>query len=114
MKNSLKKQQEYEKVYNAKKSFATKNLVMYVLKNCDMEFNRLGISVSRKVGNSVVRHRLTRQIREIFYKNRNNIKKSYDIIIVLRVGAKNVEFFSLNEQFIFLCKKHDILIENNG
>ena len=60
---SLKKNKDFQKVYSEKKSYANKYLVMYTMKN-NTDQNRLGISVSKKVGNSIVRHRLTRLIRE--------------------------------------------------
>ena len=82
---------------------------MYISKNGDMESNRLGISVSHKVGNSVVRHTLSRRIREIFRNNLENIDKGIDMIIVLRVGSEKVEFFKLNDDFLKLCKKHRII-----
>ena len=111
MKNSIKKNNEFKRVYEEKNSFATRNLVMYISKNEDMESNRLGISVSHKVGNSVVRHTLTRQMREIFRNNIEFLKKGYDIIVVMRVGSDKQEFFNLNEDFIYLCKKHNIIEE---
>lgn len=107
--NSIKKSKDFKNVYENEKSFATKNLVMYLLKNGDAESNRLGISVSHKVGNSVVRHTLIRRIREIYKENKERIKKGYDIVIVLRVGSDKREFFKLNEDFLKLCKKHRIL-----
>ena len=61
---SLKKNIYFQNVYKNGKSYANKYLVMYVLNN-NTEENRLGISVSKKVGNSVVRHRITRLIREL-------------------------------------------------
>ena len=112
VKNSIKKNEEFKKIYEEKNSFATKSLVMYISKNSDMESNRLGISVSHKVGNSVVRHSLIRKIREIFRNNLKNIKKGYDIVIVLRVGSDKKEFFNLNEDFLYLCKKHNISKKN--
>ena len=110
MKNSLKKNKDFKKVYEEKNSYATKNLVMYISKNSEMERNRLGISVSHKVGNSVIRHTLTRRIREIYRKNEENLLKGFDIIVVLRVGSEKTEFFKLNEDFINLCKKHHIVV----
>ena len=109
MKYSIKKNEDFRKIYEEKNSFATKNLVMYISKNSDMESNRLGISVSHKVGNSVVRHTLTRRIREIFRENLENIESGIDIIIVLRLLSDKVEFFKLKEDFLKLCKKHGIL-----
>ena len=62
---SLKKNRDFQNVYKKGKSYANRYLVMYVLKN-DTERNRLGISVSKKVGNSVIRHHVTRLIRESY------------------------------------------------
>ena len=62
---SLKKNKDFQTVYKKGNSCANKYLVMYVLEN-QSEGNRLGISVSKKVGNSIVRHRLTRLIRESY------------------------------------------------
>ena len=60
---SLKKSKDFQNVYNKGNSYANRLLVMYVLEN-HTDKNRLGISVSKKVGNSVIRHHLTRLIRE--------------------------------------------------
>ena len=108
MNDSIKKNEEFKRIYEEKNSFATKNLVMYISKNSGMERNRLGISVSHKVGNSVVRHTLIRRIRDIFRRNDKNIKKGFDIVIVLRVGSNKQEFFNLNEDYLYLCRKHKI------
>ena len=69
---SLKKTQDFQIVYKTGKSYANKYLVMYVREN-QSGGNRLGISVSKKVGNSVVRHRLTRLIRERVIDYKKNI-----------------------------------------
>ena len=61
---SLKKNKDFQYIYRKGKSYANKYLVMYVLENGTSQ-NRLGISVSKKVGNSIVRHRVTRVIREV-------------------------------------------------
>ena len=61
---SLKKNRDFQLVYKRGTSFANRYLVMYIKEN-QLNRNRLGISVSKKVGNSVVRHHLTRLIRGI-------------------------------------------------
>ena len=109
--NSIKKSKDFKNVYENEKSFATKNLVMYLLKNGDAESNRLGISVSHKVGNSVVRHLLIRRMREIYRRNLDKIEKGYDIVVIYRMGSDKKEFFEINEDYIYLCKKHGILKE---
>lgn len=83
---------------------------MYVQKN-DMEKNRLGISVSKKVGNSVVRHRITRLIRESYRLNEDMFNSGLDIVVIARVGARGKNYSEINSAFIHLAKMHRILKE---
>ena len=76
---TLKNSREFGSVYNTKDSVANKYLVMYLRAN-SLEYNRLGISVSKKVGNSVVRHKVTRLIREAYRLNKDCIRSGYDIV----------------------------------
>lgn len=112
MKNSLKKTKEFKEVYDNKQSHADENIVMYIRKN-EMESNRLGISVSKKVGNSVVRHLLCRRAREIFRLTNRYVTKGIDMVIVFRKGAEEVSFETLKNSFLKLYKKHKILNEEN-
>ena len=108
MKDSIKKTREFQKVYRNGKSFANKYLVMYILKNERTE-NRLGISVSKKVGNSVVRHRLTRLIRESYRLNKDLFIKGIDIVIVARTGAKDIDYSKVEDALLHLGRLHKIL-----
>lgn len=83
----LKKNNDFRNVYGKGKSQANKYLVMYFLEN-GLQYNRLGISVSKKVGNSVVRHRLTRLIRESVRLNEERFELGYDIVIIARANLK--------------------------
>ena len=85
---SLKKSKDFQQVYRHGTSKANRYLVMYVLENQYMK-NRLGISVSKKVGNSVVRHRITRLIRESYRLNEAEFENSLDIVVVARPQAKD-------------------------
>ena len=99
--NSIKKNSSFVYVYQNGKSYANKYLVMYVLKN-GLEENRFGITVSKKVGNSVVRHRVTRLIRESIRLNLEQFEKGFDIIIVARNTAKGKKFCDVESAVLHL------------
>jgi len=105
---SIKKNQEFKEIYSTGVSYANKNLVMYIRKNGTDE-NRLGISVSKKVGNSVIRHRITRLIRESYRLNEKNVVRGLDIVVVARIGAKGKSYFEIESSLIHLMKLHGIL-----
>ena len=104
---SLKKHKDFQHVYKKGSSYANKYLVMYVLEN-QTEGNRLGISVSKKVGNSVVRHHLTRLVRESYRLQEEHFKCGYDIVVVVRVSAKEITYADMESALIHLGKLHDI------
>lgn len=111
MKYSIKKTKEFKEIYNERKSFSNDFFVLYTSNNGNKDFNRLGISISKKVGNSVVRHKIKRRIRDIFIKNRNCLKKVYDIVIVCKKKANEIGYKEMNDSFIELCKKQKIIKE---
>ncbi len=82
---TLKKNSEFKSVYQAKHSYANKYIIMYILQN-GTDTNRLGVSVSKKVGNSIVRHRLARLIREAFRLNVTQVAPGYDVVVIARAG----------------------------
>ena len=105
---SLKKNKDFQVVYRNGKSYANKYLVMYVLKN-DTEQNRIGISVSKKVGNSVVRHRMTRLIRESYRLQESTFQRGLDIVVVCRASAKDKNYKDMESALIHLGKLHNII-----
>lgn len=104
---SLKKNSDFQKVYQAGKSFANKYLVMYILENGTQE-NYLGISVSKKVGNSIVRHRITRLVRESYRLHKEEFRTGYDIVIIARAGAKDRTYQEIESAVLHLGRLHHI------
>lgn len=108
---SLKKNKDFSICYNKGISKANKQLVMYVYHN-GMERNRLGISVSKKVGNSVVRHHLTRLIREAYRLNEEMFNSGLDIVVVVRPEAKNLDYHTFEKSLLHLANLHGLLKKN--
>ena len=107
MLESIKKNDEFKTVYECGKSYANKYLVMYVHRN-DKGKNRLGISVSKKVGNSVVRHRIARLLRESFRLNDEKFHSSWDIVVIARAGAKGKNYSDIESAYLHLAGLHGI------
>lgn len=107
LRNSLKSPRDFKNVYDAGHSFVNKILVMYVKEN-GLDGNRIGISVSKKVGNSVVRHRTVRLIRESVRLNEDTVKKGYDIVIVARMTIKGKGFKDVESAYLHLLKLHKL------
>lgn len=105
---SVKKNRDFQYIYRNGRSYANKYLVMYVLEN-DLGINRIGISVSKKVGNSVVRHRVTRLIRESYRLHENIFNSSLDIVIVARKSTFDVGYAEVESALLHLSKLHHIL-----
>ena len=105
---SLKINQDFQSVYRNGKSYANRLLVMYVLEN-NLDKNRLGISVSKKVGNSVVRHHVTRLVRESYRLQENIFNSGLDIVVVARANAASASFREIESALLHLGKLHKIM-----
>ena len=88
---SLKKNEQFRFVYKNGRSYANKYFIMYVKEN-GLDKNRIGISVSKKVGNSVVRHRITRLVRESYRLHESVFNSGLDMVIIARPGAASIGY----------------------
>ena len=94
------------------RQIANKYLVVYVWEN-GSSFNKIGISCSKKVGNSVVRHRFARLVRESYRLQENVFNSGLDIVVVARACARDASFFDIQDSLISLAGKARI-IKNGG
>ena len=92
---SISNTSDFGRAYHRGRSYGNKLLVMYIFERGQGSEGRIGISVSKKVGNSVVRHRIKRQIRECFRTRMKMWKDGFDIVVVARQAIKNQEFTSI-------------------
>ena len=81
---------------------------MYIKEN-NTRKNRLGISVSKKVGNSIVRHRLTRLIRESYRLQEDRFRCGIDIVVIARIGAKDRTYKDIESALLHLGRLHEII-----
>lgn len=111
---SLKKNRDFQTVYKEGKSLANRYLVLYVREN-GLAGNRLGISVSKKVGNSIVRHRLTRLIRESYRLQEEMFNSGLDMVVIARVNARGRNYREISSALTHLGKLHGVMKkdENN-
>lgn len=87
----IKKNKEFQRIFKKGKSFANRQFIVYVLKNDQPEF-RVGLSVSKKVGNAVTRNRIKRYIRQTFLERKDDVMQNADYVIIARQQAAEMDF----------------------
>jgi len=105
---SLTKNFEFKRIYNKGKSTASKFVAVYCIKNHSM-VNRLGITVSKKLGGAVQRNRIRRRIKEIYRLNESTFITGYSIIIVARQRSRYAEWNELQSSVLYLFKKLNLI-----
>jgi len=106
---SLNKNHEFRRLYNKGKSAASKYVVVYCIRNNSVRNNRpenrLGVTVSTKLGNAVQRNRIRRRLKEIYRINEQSFRKGYNIVLVARQSSRNAGWNELVSSVIFLFTK---------
>ena len=105
---TLKKNVEFKRVYAKGNSLANYYLVLFFLKN-DLGRNRVGFLASKKVGNSVVRNRARRLMKEGFRQYGSKMREGYDIVLIARANIKNSAFKDVDRAMISILKKSKLL-----
>jgi len=100
---SIKENSDFKRVYYRGKSVVKKRLVVYYRKN-KYDFNRLGLTVSPKIGCAVVRNRTRRLIKEN-YRNLQGLKEGYDIVIVARGSIVNSSYSEIGKELVKAFKE---------
>ncbi|AQY52393.1 ribonuclease P [Listeria weihenstephanensis FSL R9-0317] len=100
----IKKDDEFQRVFKKGKSFANRQFVVYIFKREDLAHFRIGLSVSKKIGNAVVRNHIKRRIRQSFHELNEQIVQGYDYIIIARKPAANMDFHEIKKSLTHVLK----------
>ena len=105
---TLKENYEFRRMYQKGASAAGGCMVIYCRRN-KLDHNRLGLTASVKLGHAVVRNRARRRLREVYRLNSPQLQKGWDIILVARSRTVTASWKELNDTFLRLCRKLDLL-----
>ncbi len=94
----LRKRREYLEVYAKGEKVRTKYFFLYRLRN-GLDRNRLGLTVSRKIGKTILRNKLKRQLREIYRKHCKGVVPTYDLVVNATRAATSAPYRDLEKEF---------------
>ena len=107
---SLKLNHLFRRLYQKGKSAANKYLVIYCRRNGSSE-NRIGYTVSSKLGHAVVRNRVRRRLREIYRLHESQFRPGWDLVVVVRSRAVDAPYKKLEGAYLSLAGKLGLLRE---
>jgi len=94
----IRRSSEYQKTWRQGQRFHTAHFVVVV--NPGLNYSRLGITVSRKVGNAVCRNRLKRWIREFFRHHHKQFGRAMDISVVAKRQAGRLDHLQVDRELL--------------
>ena len=106
---SLKLNHIFQRLYRSKGQ-ANALLVLYARPN-RTQTNRVGITVSKKLGKAHIRNRVRRRLREVYRLNEDAFQPGWDIVVVARTAAVHADFEKLAQGYLALAAKAGILKE---
>jgi ribonuclease P protein component len=110
---SLKKSRDFRRLYAKGKNAVSPYVAMYTRKN-GTNANRLGITVSSKIGGAVVRNKVRRRLKEIYRTNEGFFVRGRDIVIVSRTRCVTARYADIERDILKLCKKLELLEQGDS
>ena len=101
----IKKNEEFQQVFRKGESFANRQFVIYMLDKKDQDYFRIGLSVSKKIGNAVMRNQIKRYIRQAFLELDSQILKGKDYVIIARKPASEMKFSEVKSSLMHVLKR---------
>ena len=105
----IKKNEEFQLVFHKGESFANRQFVIYILDKQEQDFFRIGLSVSKKIGNAVIRNQVKRYIRQTFLELNENIPAGKDFVIIARKPAADMTFSEVKSSLMHVLKRAGVL-----
>ena len=109
----LRSNMEFQKVYNKGKNYWNRNLILFVKKN-NLGYTRIGYTITKKIGNSVVRNRIRRQMKEICRLNFDQIEKNYDLVFIAKRNIIDISFKELESAMLHIMKLSKVMKRESG
>ncbi|MDR7000002.1 ribonuclease P protein component [Neobacillus niacini] len=105
----VKKNKEFQEAFQKGYSFANRQFVVYSLKKEGQENFRIGLSVSKKIGNAVTRNQIKRNIRQALFELKDQLQAGNDYIIIARKPAAEMDFFEVKKSLTHVLKVGKVL-----
>ena len=109
----VKKEKDFNAIFKEGESFANRKFVIYRLENNEQHF-RVGLSVSKKLGNAVTRNQIKRRIRHILIEHKDQLVENVDFVVIARKGVEILDYAEMEKNLLHVLKLSKIYQEGNG
>lgn len=109
----VKREKDFKAIFKDGTSFANRKFVVYQLENQKSHF-RVGLSVSKKLGNAVTRNQIKRRIRHILQSVKGSLVEHVDFVVIARKGVETLEYAEMEKNLLHVLKLSKIYQEGNG
>ncbi|RXX19863.1 ribonuclease P protein component [Streptococcus oralis] len=106
----VKREKDFKEIFQYGTSFANRKFVVYQLENQQNHF-RVGLSVSKKLGNAVTRNQIKRRIRHILLNVREHLADNVDFIVIARKGVESLDYAEMEKNLLHVLKLSKIYRE---
>lgn len=109
----VKREKDFKVIFKDGTSFANRKFVVYQLENQQNHF-RVGLSVSKKLGNAVTRNQIKRRIRHILQSVKGSLVEHVDFVVIARKGVETLDYAEMEKNLLHVLKLSKIYQEGNG
>ena len=109
----VKREKDFKAIFKGGTSFANRKFVVYQLEN-QQNHLRVGLSVSKKLGNAVTRNQIKRRIRHILQSVKGSLVEHVDFVVIARKGVETLEYAEMEKNLLHVLKLSKIYQEGNG